>query len=198
MSSCKCGRLPDWLRRPRRARRTPDCFLGTGRPEQFQLPKEPGQTSSAPFQRFSKILINHLWCLPELPRCRCLRRNGARTCALTRLCLWPHPLYDLGRKEQWRCCGRRLPGSSSHLTCQLSQDLFNGHTTGEGVSVRTVGGDQVVARHDGGLDACCTSFLQHPRRWKTERVLSSLFVSASLESNDVLNLSLGAKRGPAC
>lgn len=31
-----------------------------------------------------------------------------------------------------------------------------------------------------------------------QRALSSLFVSACLESNDVLNLGLGAKRVPAC
>lgn len=57
--------------------------------------------------------------------------------------------------------------NSSRLTRQLSQDLFDGHATGEGVSVSPVGGDQVVARRDGSLNACCTSFLQRRRRWKT-------------------------------
>lgn len=56
---------------------------------------------------------------------------------------------------------------SARLTRQLGQDLFDGDATGEGVSVCPVGGDQVVARRDGGLDACCTSFLQHRRRQKT-------------------------------
>lgn len=59
-------------------------------------------------------------------------------------------------------CSSPRFGISCRLTRQLGQDLFNGHTAGEGVSVSPVGGDQVVARRDGGLDACCTSFLQHP------------------------------------
>lgn len=59
-----------------------------------------------------------------------------------------------------RACSSTGFGKSSCLTCQLSQDLFDGHTTGQGVSVGPVGGDQVVGRRDGGLDACCTSFLQ--------------------------------------
>lgn len=62
-------------------------------------------------------------------------------------------------------------GNSSCLTCQLSQDLFDGHTTGEGVSVGPVGGDQVVGRRDCGLDACCASFLQNRRRWESSDVL---------------------------
>lgn len=66
-------------------------------------------------------------------------------------------------------CSSHGSGNSSNLTCQLSQDLFDGHTTGEGVSVSPVGGDQVVAQRDGGLDACCTSFLQDRRRWKSIR-----------------------------
>lgn len=36
------GALPDWLHHLRKAWRTPDCCLGTGRPERCQLPKEPG------------------------------------------------------------------------------------------------------------------------------------------------------------
>lgn len=45
------------------------------------------------------------------------------------------------------------------LTCELSQDLLDGHAAGVRVSVGTVGSDQVVGGVDGGFDACCTRFL---------------------------------------
>lgn len=59
-------------------------------------------------------------------------------------------------------------GHSSRLTCQLGQDLFDGNTAGQGVSVGPVGGDQVVGGRDGGLDACCASFLQNRRGWESK------------------------------
>lgn len=51
--------------------------------------------------------------------------------------------------------------NSFRLTCQLSQDFLDGHTTSEGVSMSSVGSDQVVSRCDGSLNACCASFLQN-------------------------------------
>lgn len=51
----------------------------------------------------------HVGRSPELPRCRCLRRNGARTCASTHLCLWPRPLYDLRRRGAVKV----LPGETA-------------------------------------------------------------------------------------
>ncbi len=45
------------------------------------------------------------------------------------------------------------------LTCELGQDLFDGHAAGVRVPVGAVGGDQVIRGGDGGLDARCTSFL---------------------------------------
>lgn len=66
-------------------------------------------------------------------------------------------------------CSSALFSTSSRLTCQLSQDLFNRSTPGESVAVSPVGGDQVVTRRDGSLDSCCTSFLQHRRGGKTKQ-----------------------------
>lgn len=77
-------------------------------------------------------------------------------------------------------------GDSSRLTRQLSQDLFDGHTAGEGVPVSPVGGDQVVARRDGGLDACRTSFLQDPRRWKAIRRVLWRFHESELKLDSAL------------
>lgn len=55
LSSHECGRLPGWLRRPRTAWHTPGCSLGTGRPERFQLPEEPGQiTAQFQFRDFQR------------------------------------------------------------------------------------------------------------------------------------------------
>lgn len=70
-----------------------------------------------------------------------------------------------------RACSSTGFGNSSRLTCQLSHDLFDGHATGEGVSVGPVGGDQVVSRRDRRLDACCASFLQNRRRRESSDVL---------------------------
>lgn len=46
-----------------------------------------------------------------------------------------------------------------NLTCELSQDLLDGDTTGVRVPVGAVGGDQVIGGVDGSLDTCSTCFL---------------------------------------
>lgn len=67
--------------------------------------------------------------------------------------------------------------NSPPLTCQLSQDLFDGHTTSEGVSVSSVGSDQVISRCDGGFNACCASFLQN----KVEKALTGFYCNEPIQ-----------------
>lgn len=52
-----------------------------------------------------------------------------------------------------------LSPPAPHLTCELSQDLFDGDAAGVRVPVGAVGSDQVIGEVDGGLDARCTCFL---------------------------------------
>lgn len=79
------------------------------------------------------------------------------------------PLRPEEEMRREAAAGRaRSSAGSSRLTCQLGQDLFDGHATGQGVSVGPVGGDQVVGGRDGGLDACCARFLRNRRGWESK------------------------------
>lgn len=51
------------------------------------------------------------------------------------------------------------PAAGFPLTCELCQDLFDGHAAGVRVSMGAVRRDQVIRGGDGRLDACSTRFL---------------------------------------
>lgn len=68
--------------------------------------------------------------------------------------------------------GDKNSDSETSLTCELSQDLFDGHTAGVCVSMGTIGGNEMIRAVNGCLNACSTCFLLQ----KTNRFLFCFFI----------------------